>query len=83
MNRSMQFFVMVSNAVVHLHLENLLNSVVFNKVFLKIAGLIILRGFQGRYFNVSLNLQLAENNPVIEELANGQSFRNGMSLLSI
>ena len=45
-------------------------------------GHIILRGFQGKYFNVSLNLQLAENNSVIEKLAYGQSCRKGMSLLS-
>ena len=34
--------------------------------FYKIDGLIILSGFQWGYFYVSLNLQLAENNPAIE-----------------
>ena len=34
--------------------------------FYKFDGLIILSGFQWGYFYVSLNLQLAENNPAIE-----------------
>ena len=58
---------MVSNTVVQLHLENLLNSVaVIPYFFKKIAGLIILRGFQRENFNISLNLQLADNEPSIE-----------------
>ena len=66
MKRSMQYFEMVCNTAFQLHLEKLLNAIAVNPIFLKIAGLIIMRGFQGRHFNVSLNLQLAENNPAIE-----------------
>ena len=38
LNRSMQIFVMVSNTVVQLHLENLLNYVAVNPYFLKNCG---------------------------------------------
>ena len=49
MNRSMQYFVMVSNKAVQLHLEKLMNSVAINPYFLK------------NYFCSSVLQELREN----------------------